>query len=317
MLTVFLKRITIGLMAFVALFTAINSERWDDSYRGHEFPMIEAEQQACDTTRIMSFNIRCFDVNGVPEELRLDVGARQILEIMPDSVGLQEASARWMRYLDLFLGPYDWVGVDRESGRDPRISGESCPIFYLKTKFRKLDCGRFWLSDTPDEPSFGPGAGCRRVCTWVKLKNRLTGEVFVHVNTHFDHVSEEARVAGAEIVEAFIEEHFAGLPVVFTADMNAWENEPAYSVMTTNLFDAAKATDDVKTTGTFHAANPETHRESTIDFILCSDTIEVDNFRTVTKGVDGRFTSDHFPLYADIRFAEQKQETQASCPFAR
>ena len=36
-----------------------------------------------------------------------------------------------------------------------------------------------------------------------------TGQVYVHVNTHFDHVSEEARVQASVIVSSFIEEHFA------------------------------------------------------------------------------------------------------------
>jgi endonuclease/exonuclease/phosphatase family metal-dependent hydrolase len=138
------------------------------------------------------------------------------------------------------------------------------------------------------------------VCTWAKLKNRFTGEIYVHVNSHFDHISEEARVAGAGIVSRFIAENFADVPVVFTADMNAQEQSDTYGIMTADLKDARYAAADAVSYGTFHGCSPETYADYTIDYVLCSPDIRVQTYRVVTKGVDGRFTSDHFPLYADL-----------------
>ena len=295
-----LKRTMILIVSVISLFTSLFSIRYADRYAGHDFPIIAAARQMPGTVRVMSYNIRCWDVNGVEVGDRTDIGVRQILEMMPDSVGVQEASAQWMKALDAKLIPYDWVGVDRETGNSPKLGGESCPIFYLKSRFKLIDSGTFWLSETPDEPSFGPGAACRRICTWAKLQNRFTGEVYVHVNTHFDHVSEEARVAGAEIVASFIEERFSCVPVVFTADMNTFEGREAYEVMTRGLTDARLAAKHAVSYGTFHSSSPETHADYTIDFILCSPDVGVFSYRVVTKGVDGRFTSDHFPIYADI-----------------
>lgn len=295
------KRFIVFLMAFVSIFTARSGAKYADNYAGHEFPIIAAEQQAPDTTRIMSYNIRCADVNGVDASKRLSIGVRQILEVMPDSLGIQEATPEWMKELDKSLPMYGWVGIERDGGGTPMSGGESCPIFYLNTKFKLADSGNFWLSETPDKPSFGPGAACRRICTWAKLEDRRTGEILVHVNTHYDHVSEEARKAGAEIVIRFIEENFAGLPVVFTADMNTRDGSAAYHTMMTIFSDAGKIAADAVGTGTFHAGSPETHADETIDFVLCSAGIKADAYRVVTKGVDGRFTSDHFPIYADLR----------------
>ena len=295
-----LKRLVILVMAVISLFLTPKADQYADWYGEHEFPIIAAERQKPGTVRVMSYNIRCWDVNGESVAQRTDPGARQILEVMPDSVGIQEATTEWMRYLDEKLTLYDWVGVDRDYGGSPMEDGESCPIFYLKARFKLLDSGNFWLSDTPDEPSYGPGAACRRICTWAKLQNRLTGEIYVHVNSHFDHISEEARAAGAEIVSAYIDEHFVDVPVVFTADMNAQAEEQAYATMTTHLRDASLVADKAETYGTFHACSPETHADYTIDYILCTPGIHVKSFRVVTKGVDGRFTSDHFPLYADL-----------------
>ena len=295
-----LKRLVVLIMACISLFLTHKANQYADWYGEHEFPIIAAESQKPGTVRVMSYNIRCADVNGEPVQQRTDPGVRQILEVMPDSVGIQEATAFWMKYLDENLTLYDWVGIDRDNGGDPMSGGEVNPIFYLKSRWKLLDTGTFWLSDTPDVPSYGPGAACRRVCTWAKLQNRVTKEVYVHVNSHFDHVSEEARAAGAEIVSTYIGEHFADVPVVFTADMNSRAIKAAYAIMTTHLRDASLVADDAVTNGTFHGCSPETHADYTIDYILCSPTVHVKSFRVVTKGIDGRFTSDHFPLYADV-----------------
>ena len=271
-----------------------------DSFAGHEFPLIEPTAKADGATRIMSFNLRCEDVNGVPANQRRSIVAEQIKAVQPDSFGVQEATKEWMKSLEKQLPEYGWVGLERDNGKAADEGGEACAVFYLRSKYTVMDHGDFWLSDTPDAPSYGPGAACKRICTWAKLKDRRTGAVYVHVNTHFDHVSEDARVAGARIVTAYINEHFADLPVVFTADINTRESGEAYAVMTEKLVNTRYAAADSIGYGTFHACSPETHENHFIDFVLCSEDVQALTYRTVTAGVDGRFVSDHFPIYADV-----------------
>ena len=303
MFIIILKRLVIIFMAISTLLHAAGGDAYADACNGYEFPRISADPQAPETLRIMSYNIRCGDVNGVDVPDRIGIAVRQIKEVMPDSLGIQEATAEWMQALNRQLPLYDWVGIERDAGQSPMKSGESCPIFYLKEKLQLIDSGNFWVSETPDVPSFGPGAACKRICTWAKFRDRLTGKVFVHVNSHYDHISEEARVQGALIVTQFIASHFAGLPIVFTADMNTTNEGEAYAVMTQTLADARFTAEDVKTFGTFHAGkNPADRADYYIDFVLYSDGFHAAAYRTVTKGVDGRFTSDHFPIYADLMF---------------
>ena len=305
MFTLLMKRTVIFIMLAISLFTSGGGKLYADYCGNYDFPRIVAEQQAENTLRIMSYNIRCADVCGVEMPLRIDIAVRQILEIMPDSFGVQEATPAWMAALGTMLPAYGWVGINRENGGSPLETGESCPVFYLKSKFILEDSGNFWISDTPDTPSLGPGAACKRICTWAKLRDRATGREYVHVNTHFDHISEEARVQGGKILTGFIEEHFEGIPVVFTADMNTNEKGEAYATMTQNLTDARFAAEDCKTYGTFHGGgDPEKRADYYIDFVLCSADFTVSAYRTVTKGVDNRFTSDHFPIYADLVFAQ-------------
>ena len=273
-----------------------------DTYRPHDFPLIAPAAKAEGDVRIMSYNIRCADVNGVPVSKRLGIGTQQIVDVMPDSVGIQECTAEWMAYLKTALPEYDWVGLERENGGPADSGGESCPIFYRKQVYDLVDHGDFWLSDTPDVPSLGEGAACKRICTWAELKNRATGESYVHVNSHFDHVSEAARAFGAEQVMKFIRSRFEDKKVVFTADMNDFEGSEPYAVMTEDLTDARLAAPDCAAYGTFHACSPETHADYVIDFVLFSEGFTVKAYRTVTAGEDGRFVSDHFPIYADFSF---------------
>ena len=306
-----MKRIMVLTLAVFALFTNPTGKGNTDYCGDYDFPRISAEKQAPCTLRIMSYNIRTGGVNGNTDKDRITIGLSQILEIMPDSMGVQEATSVWMKPLNIMLGMYSWVGIERENGDSPLKSGESCPIFYLKSRYKLLDSGNFWLSDTPDVPSRASGAGCKRICTWAKLKNRLTGDVYVHVNTHFDHVSEEARVHGALIVNDFIEENFSDVPVVFTADMNTTDKGEAYATMTQNLTDTRLAAKDCVSYGTFHGGHdPSLKADYYIDFVLCSDDFDVAAYRTVTKGFNNRFTSDHFPIYADLKFAKDRQSSR-------
>ena len=298
-----IKSIISFVIMISSFFTSLyRGEKWDDSFLGQSFQIISAGEQEKGTVRVMSFNIRCGDVNGVPMKDRVDIVVKQIKEISPDSFGVQEATPEWMKKLSLRLPQYDWVGVSRDNGKKmPDFAeGEYSAVFYLKSEYKLKDSGTFWLSETPDEPSYGEGAACRRVCTWAVLMNKKTKQEYVHVNSHYDHVSEAARVFAAYKVTDFINEKFSDKKVVFTADMNTTEKGEAYEKMTENLSDARLAAERSKAYGTFHACNPASHSDYFIDFILCSKDIRVAEYRTVTRGEDFRFVSDHFPIYADI-----------------
>ena len=268
-----------------------------DTFTPGTFPIIEVGQRPDGAVRVASFNVRCSDVNGVPMKERRTIVLKQIADIEPDSIGMQEVTSAWLRKLEKIPG-YAVVG----EGRDGEDYGESNVILYNKLRYKCLDSGTFWLSETPDEPSFGWDAACRRVCTYVLLQNRLTGETYAHVNSHFDHKGKEAVVNEAQMVHDFICDKFSGVSVVFTADLNSKPDSEPYRIMTESLSDTRLCADDVQTYGTFHAAKPETHAQHYIDYVLCDPQTKALCYRTVTAGECGRFVSDHFPIYADLQF---------------
>lgn len=302
MFGLFIQKSVSVFLLIISFFVGIGTKNWDDSMDGKNFPIISVGAKADNDIRVMSYNIRCDDVCGVKFEKRRDIIARQINDVQPDSVGLQECPVSFIQRLPFLLPQYGRVGLDRDKGRYFG-SGEYAPVLYLKAKYIPVKHGCFWLSDTPNVPSKAPDAACNRTCSWVVLKNRFTGEKYVHVNSHLDHVSEEARVNGAKYILDFIGNNFKGLPVVFTADMNTTENGEAYKIMSDILPDAAVSANDAKLLPTFHGGNPDSGNCKTIDFILCSKEITVNSFRTVTGGIDNRMVSDHFPLYADIKIS--------------
>ena len=224
---------------------------------------------------------------------------KTICDLYPDSAGLQEVTDDWLRSLEKIPGTA-LVG----EGRDGDGRGEGCYILYNSNKWKCLDSGTFWLSETPDVPSFGWDAACRRVCTWALLQNRVTGEQYAHVNSHFDHKGRIAVVEEAKMVVDFINTHFGDVPVVFTADLNATPESESYRIMTQTLSDARLNAEEKQEYGTFHGTHPETHADYYIDCILTGSGTQVKSYRTVTVGVNGRFVSDHFPIYADLRFGD-------------
>lgn len=277
---------------------------YGDAYKEGTFPIIGVGEKAEDAVRVMSFNIRSADVNDVPASRRRLPALEEILRIAPDSLGVQEATPEWMFWLRQ-MPQYGIVGECRDGKRQ----GEACPVLYDRKKYKLIDHDTFWLSETPDEVSYGWDAACRRTCTWALLENRQDGTHYVHVNTHFDHVGTTAVRESAKMISAFIAERFADVPVVFTADLNARPGSEGYNIMTETLFDARltapDCTDECRALGTFHDGKPEGRKLSQIDYILCGEGVTALSYRTVTDGVNGRFVSDHFPIYADLHFGAE------------
>lgn len=97
---------------------------------------------------------------------------------------VQEALPGQMDDLAMAFSDFSFEGVGRDDGIR---EGEFSAVFYSRERFKKLDGGTFWLSETPEECSFGWDAACRRVCSWVELKDWESGTTLHVFNTHFDH----------------------------------------------------------------------------------------------------------------------------------
>ena len=258
-----------------------------------------------ETLKIMSFNICSWSFDGKDLETRAEGVAKTIVDNSIDSIGLQEATPYWMNMLNAELSDkYGCVGVGSNTATDYTRSedneDEFTAIFYLKNKFNIIDSGWFWLSETPDTPSYGWGSAYRRICTWVVLENKETKSCYVHINAHFDNESSEARKNSIQMVLDKAEA-FGDLPVVFTGDLNFVEQSLGYKDITSDVLKdtktTAKKTIDCQT---YHGGSPKDFEEYVLDYILINDKFSATNYNVIKKKYKSRYISDHYPVIAEI-----------------
>lgn len=243
------------------------------------------------TMTAMSFNV--YVGNVVPERQ-----ARVLYQIethLPDTFGVQEASNTWMTYLKRELGGYyACVGVGRDNG-----SGEHSAVFYAKDKFNLIDSGTKWLSETPDVTSKFPSSSLNRIFSYAILERKSDGARFMHVNTHFDHKSEEARSQQAGVLLDFIAK-YPDLPIVCTGDFNTGYMGTIYkNLVAGRLGDAADLAPGAKRAATFHNYGSSS---SIIDFcFVTDDKIKATYYDVCDDKVMGDYASDHHPVYIEYQ----------------
>ena len=267
------------------------------------------------TFRVMSFNILCANTPqqnswGERQQLVID----QIKEVDPLLFGLQEPTAFQMDAVCAALPEYDFVGVARDDGKR---KGEFSPVFYKKDCFELLDSGTFWLSETPEVPgSRGWDAACNRVVSWAKLRCKKSGKTLVFADTHFDHVSDEARQNSAKLVMERmypITEQWS-LPFFITGDFNCDSSSKGYKTLTGGtdqvpaLIDSAKIAketiSDVKRTWNNLGKVPADKEDCYIDFIFVDGKIEVEKFVVCPDTRDGKYPSDHNAIWAEVKIVD-------------
>ena len=257
------------------------------------------------TFRIMTFNIRLLtsvDSNNVWAN-RKDAVCNYLKKVKPDVFGLQEATNPQMQDITKGLPTYAFVGVGRDDGIQ---GGEYSPVFYLKDKYKLIKSGWFWLSETPDVPSLGWDAACRRICSWAILQDIKTGNSFVYANTHLDHKGPKARNNGAMLIKERLNRIANNLPMLITGDFNVTADSPCYTIMKTRLFplnDAyviAGKRAGLKSSFQDFGRIPDNKGEK-IDFIFLSPNLEVKKaVISDSRLKNGLFLSDHNPHYADL-----------------
>lgn len=154
--------------------------------------------------KIMSFNIR-IDVphDGENNWHHRKEGLMQLVQYYnPSIISFQEVFGRQRIYIDSVLNSYHSIGI----GRDGNFNSEALPIFYDSTLFNVVQEGTFWLSETGDTAALGWDAAYPRICTYGKFKSIKTNKELWVFNIHLDNKGEKARIEGAKMVIAKINE---------------------------------------------------------------------------------------------------------------
>lgn len=253
---------------------------------------------------VMTFNIR-YNNPGDGEHAwpyRKERVAQLIQFHDTDLVGVQEALRGQIDDLSEMLPEFAWVGVGRDDGKD---AGEFSPIFYRRDRFTLEDTGTFWLSESPEViGSKSWDAAITRIANWALFEDSVTGESLLHLNTHFDHRGEQARINSAALIVERLPQLASELPVIVTGDFNVPPTNEVYEIMTGSLQDAytASVLEPYGPQGTFSGfevvVTPDDRR---IDYVFVDSGTEVLRYGALSDQLNGSYPSDHLPVLVEIR----------------
>lgn len=242
-------------------------------------------------------------LEGTHSSKRVKLFAQQINDRLPDVLGVQEINSTWVAKMEEFLPQYDYYGVKRGGDANENQS-EMNGIFYLKEKFEVVEKNTFWISETPDVESKFEGAGCYRICSYLILKNKLTGEIFAHFNTHLDNESAEARTLGGTLLTERIEKvlvKYGDIPVVVTGDFNQYSDEEACKALENKGFLNVNTTvDGGDNMLTYNGWTKDTVGRP-IDYIFVNDKFDAQSYQVVTETGARTNVSDHYMIEAILK----------------
>ena len=260
---------------------------------------------------VMQFNIRYMnndDTGDTHWTVRKNAIKTMIRELQPDVIGINEARTSQRTDLKALLPEYEFLEVPNTG----TSSGGNVNIMYVKEKFKLLASKSFYLSATPNVPSFTWDSTQKQyhVCIWALLKDNETGKEFyffaTHYNTGSTDVDIQAKTNSTNLILSRIEEVTGGdsKAIVFVAgDMNASmesndsrcsSRKPYLENGFKNARVSALSTDSVISYNGF--SDTERTQKSNIDFIFYKNVTGM-AFKTVNEAYDGiRYLSDHYPV---------------------
>jgi len=250
--------------------------------------------------KVMTYNIRyANDYQGEKWDERKEHVAEMIRFHKPDIFGVQEALLNQLIFLTDNFEDYTLVGVGRDDGH---IEGEFSAI-YISPQYTVLDNGTFWLSETPNKPTFGWDAACKRIATWAILANPEVNDTFLVMNTHLDHEGLIARKESAKLLVNKIEELSKGYPVLLMGDFNFRSESESYKyILSSNyLFDSEfVAKYKYGTRITFNGFKDNYEENGKIDYIFVTGDFDVIHHAVIGDKFNGQFPSDHMPVIVEL-----------------
>ena len=254
--------------------------------------------------KVMTFNIRYDNPgDGVNQwDSRKSKVFSLIEKYDPDIIGVQEALHHQLEDIAGALDHYTYFGAGRDDGKK---KGEHSAIFVRKDRFKILDENTFWLSKNPEVPgSKDWDAAITRVATWGRLQDKTNNQIFVMINTHFDHIGKESRKNSAGIIKERAASISDGLPVIITGDFNFTRDKDPYKVMMENsglkLIDVAPSSAPGTACGFVVGARPCVG----IDYIFHTPEWTSSNYQVIQDN-DGRYyPSDHLPVIVTLSLSK-------------
>ena len=262
--------------------------------------------------RVGTYNLRMSPLDKGEDawELRRPRLSRSILKSGFDILGLQECDKRMQaclledigdRYSFKFFSPYS------QDGEGSRAQG----IAWRSDRYELSAYHFFWTSDPPElmadnDPRRSGGFHRRGGCCGI-ITHRKSGVRFFFMVTHAP-LNRAANAASAKIfIEMEKKYNPDGLPSIFVGDMNTRPNTPCSEELRTWWTDSFSAAPSRKgPEGTFCSLDPskEIDPERRIDYIYVRGKIRLRRYVCERRLYDGRYASDHLPVWADMEILQ-------------
>jgi len=249
--------------------------------------------------RVVTWNIHCGQEEGPPWK-QFDWPARKhalrsaVDAVRPDILCVQEATPDQVAFLEQALPCHHRVGVGRDDGQS---GGEHCAIYFSKERFEVLDHGTFWLEEPIDQPRVGSALDVKRICTWVRLRDRVSGRTLRVYNTHL-YLTEAPRRTAAKLILAQIAAGDPADAVVVTADFNAGPAAPSRRLFAqAGLADSATLAGKLPGQPTFQLYGIGV---SCLDGVLVDRRWRVQRHDILAVKPGSTFPSDHFGIVVDL-----------------
>ena len=256
--------------------------------------------------RVMSFNLRSDFI--LDFKNRWDKRKHIVYEVIDkydcDIIGVQEVTNKMFDDIIDNFKSYTIVG----SARSKKYFSERNNLF-VKNKNKIIKHNTFWLSKSPDKVgsqlwySLYP-----RICTTAVVELENGDKVRVY-NTHLDCFLPQARDFGLKKLSQFIDKNRKEekLPVIVMGDFNATPDSKIIKKFTAGEYNTDRfvAVQEVKrelykksTMSKFKGKENGLH----IDYIFVSEEFEILNVEIVKYNENGRYPSDHYPVFEEIKF---------------
>lgn len=297
------------LAAFACLMGGCSEDfetKLNDKYYQDDTPVREPDITA-QTISLGSYNLWISN-KGTGEydwSKRRTVLAQSIINNKWDIFGFQEANGviqtELPKLVEQLGGKYAWwfVGRDSQDG----TSGEALGIAYNPERFELSDKHFFWLSDTPDQMSYGwDEVGYHRIACCAMVTDKLYNKIFLLMVTHAP-LATTARAEGAKlIIEREKMYNPEGIPSVLVGDMNAAPDDAASVSFRTHWRDAYLTTDanfiyGPQATFNGHKLTTDLSQASgRIDYIYTRGDLTLKSYRVDNTIYNNIYPSDHCPL---------------------
>ena len=253
--------------------------------------------------KIITCNIRCFGADDGADNWvhRKEFCAQVIDAQQADLIGFQEM---WRQQFDdllpLFPDYAYYALADEAQSLHPMNT-----IFYRRDAFELVSQGGYWLSPTPHVAgSSGWDSACVRLAAWVRLVDKASGHEFRFVNTHLDHIGQQARENQARIINEDAAAYPADYRQFLSGDMNcAADNAAIGAFLEGGWQDTYTQVHGVADPGpTFHGfKGPEfTDIPGKIDWVFSRGPVRSTSAEIIRDHNQGRYPSDHYFVSAEV-----------------